>query len=270
VTTVVLLAHGSPDPRSGAAVRAAAAEVGARLPGRHVVAAFLDHDAPRLADVVHRRPPAPGDPDATTTPSAVAGSPANAIPTTQDDAGTAEPADRPDQATDGTASGASRTVAPEVVVLPLLLASAYHARVDVPAAVDELEADARLLPPLGHPAEVLDAVLEDAGAPVVVVAAGTRVDEERAAFVEAVAASSARTGITAYAAFATGPGPKVADVLVPGATVVPWLLAPGRLLDAVQAESWGHQVHGDGHGLLARPDLLATIAARLTNPASFD
>ncbi len=76
-----------------------------------------------------------------------------------------------------------------------------------------------------------------------------------------MAAAASRTGTTAYAAFATGPGPSVADALVPGATVVPWLLAPGRLLDAVRAEAWGHDVVGGG--LLERADLLDAIAERV-------
>jgi sirohydrochlorin ferrochelatase len=212
VTRVVLLSHGSPDPRSGAAVRAAAEKVGARLVGDEVVVAFLDHDDPPLAE-------------------AVAG-----------------------------ARG-------EVVVLPLLLSSAFHARVDVPAAVAALDRPVTLLDPLGHPAPVLDAVLgevQGAGA-AVVVAAGTRVDAEREAFADAVASAASRTGVAAYAAFATGPGPSVADALVPGAAVVPWLLAPGRLLDAVRAEAWGHDVVGGG--LLERADLIDAIAERVSSVA---
>jgi sirohydrochlorin ferrochelatase len=208
VTRVVLLAHGSPDPRSAVVVRAAAEQVADRLEGAEVVAAFLDHDAPSLTEAV-------------------------------------------DGADD------------DVVVLPLLLSAAFHARVDVPAAVAALDRPVRLLDPLGHPAQILDALVSQVGigGAAVVVAAGTRVDAERAAFAEAVAASAARTGVTAYAAFATGPGPSLADALVPGATVVPWLLAPGRLLDAVRAEAWGHHVLGGG--MLERADLLDQIAARV-------
>jgi sirohydrochlorin ferrochelatase len=207
MTRVVLLAHGSPDARSSEVVRSAAEQVGARLVGVEVVAAFLDHDAPRLEAAV-------------------------------------DVADA------------------DVVVLPLLLSAAFHARVDVPAAVAALDRPVRLLDPLGHPAAVLDALLAEASPVAVVVAAGTRVDAERTAFAEAVAAAADRTRVTAYAAFATGPGPSVADALVPGATVVPWLLAPGRLLDAVRAEAWGHEVLPGC--LLERADLLDTIAARLT------
>jgi hypothetical protein len=108
---------------------------------------------------------------------------------------------------------------------------------------------------------VLDALLSPLSGAAVVVAAGTRVDSERSAFAEAVGSASRRTGVSAYAAFATGPGPSVADALVPGATVVPWLLAPGRLLDAVHAASWGHHVLAGS--LLERGDVLDDIADRL-------
>jgi len=51
MTRLVLLAHGSPDPRSAAAVRAAAAGVADRS-GAAVEVAFLAHDAPTLAEAV--------------------------------------------------------------------------------------------------------------------------------------------------------------------------------------------------------------------------
>lgn len=207
--TVVLLAHGSPDPRSGRAVHDAARAVAART-GAAVVPAFLDHDTPRLADVV---------------------------------AGLAGP----------------------VAVLPLLLSTAYHARVDVPAAVDLLDRDVTLLEPVGHPAEVLDDLLVRCAGPAVVVAAGTRVDEERAAFADAVAAGSRRTGVTAQAAFATGPGPRLQQTTRPGAaTVVPWLLAPGRLLDSVRDAAGAHGCRVLGDGLLRGDAMLRVLAERVS------
>jgi sirohydrochlorin ferrochelatase len=182
VSTVVLLAHGSPDPRSGTAVRAAAARLATRS-GCDVRVAFLDHDEPRLH-------------------TAVAGIP--------DD---------------------------EVAVLPLLLSRAFHARVDVPQAVADLDRPVELLEPLGHPPEVLDALLRRSSGPVVVVAAGTAVAEERAAFADAVAAASTRTAVPAEVAFLTGPGPSALERLAaaPGTDLLAWLLAPGRLLDSLHA-----------------------------------
>ena len=151
----------------------------------------------------------------------------------------------------------------EVVVLPLLLSSAYHARVDVPEAVAALRRHVELLAPVGHPAAVLDTLLLRAGGRVVVVAAGTKVDEERAAFATAVVAASVRTGVPATAAYATGPGPRLDDVGEVD-VVMPWLLAPGRLLDTVRAsaEALGRRVDGDG--LLLEASLIDVLATRLT------
>jgi len=208
MTYGVLLAHGSPDPRSARWVACAAAGASTRA-GFPVVGAFLDHDAPRLDAAV-------------------------------------------------AAAGADD----EVVVLPLLLSSAFHARVDVPAAVSALPRPVALLDPLGHPPAVLDAALLRAGASCVVVAAGTKVDEERAAFDDAVAASSARTGVQASVAFATGPGARLTDA--PSDTVVvPWLLAPGRLLDSVLASAAESSYPVAGGPLLDDATMLDTIAAAL-------
>ena len=209
--TAVLLAHGSPDPRSQDAVLGAAAAVGART-GTRVVAAFLDHDPRDLRAVVSALDP-----------------------------------------TDG------------VVILPLLLSTAFHARVDVPAAVDTLDRTVTLLDPVGHPAPLVDALLLRCGGRAVVVSAGTRVDEERSAFAGAVAAASARTGVPALASFATGPGRRLEDATPPaGAVVVPWLLAPGRLLDAVVAAARAHGCRTVGAGLIEEPVLLDTLAARVS------
>jgi sirohydrochlorin ferrochelatase len=141
-----------------------------------------------------------------------------------------------------------------VSVLPLLLSRAFHARVDVPQAVAMLPRAVDLLDPLGHPAEVLDGLLRRSSSPVLVVAAGTGVAEERDAFADAVAAASARTGVPARPAFVTGPGPSVPAELEarPGATVLAWLLAPGRLLDTLH----GH-ARTAGAEVLAPEGLLA-------------
>jgi sirohydrochlorin ferrochelatase len=208
MTLTVLLAHGSPDPRSGAVVRRTADLLAERL-GSPVVAAFLDHQGPDLTGAVG--------------------------------AGTDD----------------------DVVVLPLLLSSAYHARVDVPEAVAALGRHVELLAPVGHPAAVLDTLLVRAGGRVVVVAAGTKVDEERAAFATSVVAASVRTGVAATSAFATGPGPRLDDD-VDVDVVVPWLLAPGRLLDVVRVSAEAHGRRVDGNGLLLEPSLLDVLTTRLT------
>jgi hypothetical protein len=119
-----------------------------------------------------------------------------------------------------------------------------------------------LLEPLGHPGDLLDAALLRARPAAVVVAAGTRADDERTAFSDAVARSSTRTGVTARAVFATGPGPKVVDVPA-GTAVVPWLLAPGRLLDSVHERAADADLDVVGGPLLEEPMLLRDIADRL-------
>lgn len=218
MTGAVLLAHGSPDPRSQVAVLAAAASVAGRA-GLRVTAAFLDHDPRDLRVAV-----------------------------------------------------ASLERSDDVVVLPLLLSTAFHARVDVPAAVAALDREVRLLEPVGHPTTVLDGLLRRCPGPAVVVAAGTRDDEEREAFALAVSGSAARTHTPAVAAYATGPGRRIEDATRPGgATVVPWLLAPGRLLDAVLTSARGHACATLGDGLLREPGMLDVIAARISSrsvPAS--
>jgi sirohydrochlorin ferrochelatase len=212
VTVAVLLAHGSPDPRSQASVLRAATDVASRS-GVEVRAAFLDHDSRDLATAV----------------------------------ASVDPRD-------------------DVVVLPLLLSTAFHARVDVPAAVATLDREVRLLEPVGHPAALLDDLLRRSARPAVVIAAGTRVDEERQAFVRAVAAASSRTRIPAVAAYATGPGRRLEGATRPGGSaVVPWLLAPGRLLDAVREAATAHGCRVVGDGLLSEALLLDELAARVTS-----
>jgi sirohydrochlorin ferrochelatase len=153
----------------------------------------------------------------------------------------------------------------DVSVLPLLLSTAFHARVDVPAAVDALGRAVDLLEPVGHPAALLDDLLLRCDGPAVVVAAGTRVDEERQAFSRAVAAASARTRVPALAAYATGPGRRIEAATRPGgSTVVPWLLAPGRLLDSVRASAAGHGCRVVGDGLLHETLMLGELATRLS------
>ncbi|WP_031078588.1 sirohydrochlorin chelatase, partial [Streptomyces sp. NRRL WC-3742] len=54
---LLLIAHGSRDPRHAATVAALVEEVRAQRPGQDVATAYLDHCAPRLPQVVHRYGP---------------------------------------------------------------------------------------------------------------------------------------------------------------------------------------------------------------------
>lgn len=105
---IVLLAHGSPDPRHAQGVEALAERVRALAPGRPVHTAYLDHHPPGPAEAAERA-----------------------------------------------GSGA---------VVPVLLTPAYHARVDVPAAVATMNAAAdgpfTATPALGPHPLLLDAAQE--------------------------------------------------------------------------------------------------------------
>lgn len=136
------------------------------------------------------------------------------------------------------------------VVVPLLLADAYHARVDIPAMIAESGADARQAGVLGEDdrlVHVLRQRLEHAGV--------SRLDPSVGVLVVAVGSSrpqaNARTAIvadeltlttqwTATTAFATGPKPTLAEAAEHlrdrGATrlvIAPWFLAHGKITDRV-------------------------------------
>lgn len=68
---------------------------------------------------------------------------------------------------------------------------------------------------------------DDVQAPLVLCAHGTRSAEGRAAVLALVEAVGATTGLPVRDAYVDVHGPAMADVLVPGATVVPLLLSPG-------------------------------------------
>jgi sirohydrochlorin ferrochelatase len=151
-----------------------------------------------------------------------------------------------------------RTVVPgSAVVVPLLLADAYHARVDIPAMIADSGSHARQAGVLGEDdrlVHVLRQRLEQAGV--------SRLDPRVGVIVAAVGSSNTHanertatvaadlvlgTGWTAAAAFATGPTPTPADAAATltarGATrlvVAPWFLAPGRITDRVAAFAHTH------------------------------
>ena len=136
------------------------------------------------------------------------------------------------------------------VVVPLLLADAYHARVDIPEMIAESGADVRRADVLGEDdrlVHVLRQRLEHAGV--------SRLDSSVGVLVTAVGSSQAQanartatvareltltTHWTATTAFATGPQPTLAEAAdelrARGATrlvIAPWFLAPGRITDRV-------------------------------------
>jgi sirohydrochlorin ferrochelatase len=208
VTTLVLTAHGSADPRSAANTRAVAGLLSRLRPGLDVRVAFLEQNAPTLGDVL---------------------------------------------------AGLSGTG--EAVVTPLLLADAYHARIDIPGQIahiarssaarsgidvrqaDALGEDDRLVSVLRDRLAGLGVSRLDDALGVLVVAIGSSdaaANARTAAVAAKLAAGTRWAGATT--AFATRPEPSVAEAASQlrrrGArrlVIAPWFLAPGRLTDRVWA-----------------------------------
>jgi sirohydrochlorin ferrochelatase len=193
VTTLVLAAHGSADPRSAANARAVANQIRFMRPGLGVRVAFCELNTPRLTDVLM----------------------------------------------------------PGAVVTPLLLADAYHARIDIPRQIasrglavrqaNVLGEDGRLVSVLHERLAELGVSTLDSELGVLVVAIGST--HPAANVRTARVANMLRAGTRwagATTAFATGSGPSVAEAAEElrrdGAgrlVIAPWFLAPGRLTDRV-------------------------------------
>jgi sirohydrochlorin ferrochelatase len=205
VTTLVLTAHGSADPRSAANARAVAGVLSRLRPGLDVRVAFLEQNAPTLGDVL-----------------------------------------------------AGLLGTREAVVTPLLLADAYHARMDTPGQIarsgaarsgievrqaDALGEDDRLVSVLRDRLAGLAVSRLDNALGVLVVAIGssdTGANARTAAVAAKLAAGTRWAG--AMTAFATRPEPSVAEAASQlrrrGArrlVIAPWFLAPGRLTNRVWA-----------------------------------
>jgi sirohydrochlorin ferrochelatase len=137
------------------------------------------------------------------------------------------------------------------VVVPMLLASAYHARVDLPAAIassgavvrqaDVLGEDPALVTLLGRRLAEAGATADQRDLGVIVVAVGSSDEHANAHTATLEPALTARTRWAGVeVAFATGPHPTVAEAALrlrqSGARrliVAPWFLAPGRITDRV-------------------------------------
>jgi sirohydrochlorin ferrochelatase len=137
----------------------------------------------------------------------------------------------------------------DAVVTPLLLASAYHARVDIPAMIagsdvrqaDVLGEDERLLQVMHQRLAETGVSRHDPELGVLVVAVGsswTAVNARTAGVAPALAAETRWAG--AVTAFATGPRPSVEAAAHRlrgrGATrivIAPWFLAHGRITDRI-------------------------------------
>lgn len=243
--TLLVVAHGSRDPRHAATVHALTERVRAERPGLRVETAYLEFNAPSVPRVLERL--------------------------------AAEGAD-------------------EVVVLPLLLTRAFHAKTDIPSVLREARArlprlSIRQADVLG-PSPLLNATLgrrlREAGirpgdiprTGLVLASAGST-DPEAIAVIAEIARELRHTGWCAVRpAFASALLPRTEDVVralraegVERVAVAPYVIAPGRLPDriAAGAEAAGADVLADVLGPapeLARLLLNRYDEARVTVGAS--
>jgi sirohydrochlorin ferrochelatase len=200
VTTLVLTAHGSRDPRSAANARAVAERLTRLRPGLDVRLAFCELNSPLLTDVL---------------------------------------------------SGCTDAA----VVTPLLLADAYHARIDIPAQIaasgvghrvrqaDVLGEDDRLVSVLRQRVLELGVSPADDKLGVVVVAIGSSNPAANAHTATVAAKLAERTQwVGTTTAFATRPDAPPAEAVrrlrrrgARRVVIAPWFLAPGLLPDRVRA-----------------------------------
>jgi sirohydrochlorin ferrochelatase len=144
-----------------------------------------------------------------------------------------------------------RTVPGPAVVTPLLLASAYHARVDIPAMIDEAGADVLQADTLGEDPRLVEVMRErlaeadvsdqdrDLGVLVVAVGASrTEANARTASLAQALAHGTSWSAVRV--AYATGPQPSVTDGIellgergARRVVLAPWFIAPGRITDRV-------------------------------------
>ena len=199
MSTLVLTAHGSRDPRSGANAEAVADRLRSMRPGLDVRLAFLELNAPNFVDVLSGLPNARS-----------------------------------------------------AVVAPLLLASAYHARLDIPKQIAEAGAHGiRQADVLGEDDRLVSVLRErlsdvgvsplddDLGVMVVAIGSSNIAANARTAKVASRLAIGTRWA-AATTAFATRPEASVqraADHLrrrgASRLVIAPWFLAPGLLTDGV-------------------------------------
>lgn len=191
---IVLLAHGSPDPRHAQGVEALATHVRALVPHRPVHTAYLDH-----------HPPSPKE--------------------------------------------AGVALGTHAVVVPVLLTPAFHAKVDVPTAVDDLTqasgSRVSLASPLGPHELLLDAAEEllaaqgispDPTTAVLLYAAGSS-DSDAVATVGRTLAEHPREGWGPWSVAALEGGSSIDQVLrrlpdeVDRTVVVSFMVAEGILRD---------------------------------------
>ena len=170
------------------------------------------------------------------------------------------------------------------VLVPLLLTSAYHGRVDVPGEITAARAEhpgldvsqAEVLGPVGGrvPGLLLDALVSRLGAvtadALVLAAAGTRNAAARATVEQAAAALSARLGVPCRVAYASASPPLSGDVVrdLRGAgyervALVSYFLAPGLLWDSTLGSAREAGISAAGEPLTDVPAVAELVAGRV-------
>jgi sirohydrochlorin ferrochelatase len=223
---VVLVAHGSRDPRAAASTSELAQAVAAAHPEWEVHASYLDHAGPRPLDVL---------------------------------------------------AGLSFRGHTRAVLVPLLLTSAYHGRVDVPAVLDAardagLRLHVSLTDVLGPVSRLLlDGLIRrlpttDLDA-VVLAAAGTRDPAARAMVEDAAAALGERLGLPCTVAYASAASPTAAVAVQSlGASrvgVASYFLAPGLLYDNAMESARSAGAVAVAPPLGDAPEVVQLVAARV-------
>ncbi len=172
------------------------------------------------------------------------------------------------------------------IMVPLLLTSAYHGRVDVPGEISAARAagvplDVELADVLGPvngevPALLLDGLLARLGDvsgldALVLAAAGTRDAAARQTVAETAAALGARVGLPCRVAYASAAPPLSGDAVrelqAAGHSrigLVSYFLAPGLLWDATLASAQEAGVQLVGQPLTDTPAVAALVGARVT------
>ncbi|MFI1962812.1 sirohydrochlorin chelatase [Streptomyces pathocidini] len=223
---LVVVAHGSRDPRHAATVTALTERVRSLRPGLCVETGFLDFNAPSVPQVLEQL------------------------------AGEQERLAGGQVGRSGAGGGGRREGVREVVALPLLLTRAFHAKSDIPSVLRE--ASARL-PQLAvrqadvlGPSPLLTAALEQRlyeagvrpghrGSTGVVLASAGSSDPEAIAVIAEIAREWRRTGWCAVRpAFASASLPHTEDAVrqlraegVRHVAVAPYVIAPGFLPDRI-------------------------------------
>ncbi|MFE2583938.1 sirohydrochlorin chelatase [Streptomyces sp. NPDC059378] len=229
-SALLVVAHGSRDPRHAATVRALVGRARALRPGLRAGTAFLEFGTPSVRSALERL------------------------------------------AADGVR---------DVVVLPLLLTRAFHARTDIPAVLADAPAALRVrraavLGPDPLLVAALERRLAEAGlrrseraSTGVVLAAAGSTDPEANAAIAAIAREWRRsTGWCAVRpAFASGSSPRTVDVVralradgVRRVAVAPYVVAPGRLSERIAAQAAGADLLAPVLG--AAPELARLLLRR--------